>query len=144
MMIAILVLNTSGLWIVLTILLVLLLLREAFQLSVSLKRYIFTPENWIEGLMIVLVGVILWVPDTYFEDPCMLKRHLAAISLVLSWAEMITLVARHPKLAQYNIYVTMFYRVLRTFTFFLVSADDRSNHICILTLLSANYDQNSP
>ena len=69
----------------------------------------------------IAVGIILWVPDSAFETPCQTKRHFAAISLVLSWAEMITLVARHPKLAQYNIYVTMFYKVLKTFTQFLVS-----------------------
>ena len=121
MMVSILILNTTALWTVLTILLIMFMLRELFQMSVSLKRYIFTPENWIEGLLIVFVGVILWVPDSALNDPCNLKRHLAAIALVLSWAEMITLVARHPKLARYNIYVTMFYRVLRTFSFFLVS-----------------------
>ena len=69
---------------------------------------------------IFVVGVILWVPDSALDNPCTIKRHFAAISLVLSWAEMITLVARHPKLANLNIYVTMFYRVLRTFTLFLV------------------------
>ena len=82
----------------------------------------------------ILVGIILWVPDSALENPCSLKRHLAAISLVLSWAEMITLVARHPRLAQYNIYVTMFYRVLRTFTLFLVSLKMTAG-VCNLTLL---------
>ena len=119
MMAVILTLGTAALWTVLTILLTMFAFREAFQMSVSLKRYIFTPENWLEGLLIILVGIILWVPDAQLEDPCQLKRHFAAISLVLSWAEMITLVARHPKLAQYNIYVTMFYKVLTTFTLFL-------------------------
>ena len=71
-------------------------------------------------MIFFVVGIILWIPDSSFENPCTLKRHLAAISLVLAWAEMITLVARHPKLAKLNIYVTMFYRVLRTFTLFLV------------------------
>ena len=121
MMVVILTFHTAALWTVLTILLVMFAFREAFQMSVSLKRYIFTPENWIEGLLIILVGIILWVPDSNFDEPCKLKRHFAAISLVLSWAEMITLVARHPKLSQYNIYVTMFYKVLKTFTLFLVS-----------------------
>ncbi len=114
-------LSTSALYYVLTILLVLFILREAFQMSVSLKRYIFTPENWLEGLLIVLVGTILWIPDSSFASPCETKRHFAAISLVLSWAEMITLVARHPKLSEYNIYVTMFFTVLKTFTKFLAS-----------------------
>ena len=148
MMVTILILNTKPLWTILTILLLMMICRELFQMSVSLKRYIFTPENWIELLLIgfgksqnrhiqifplcikmyhsykinyfFVVGIILWIPDSSFENPCTLKRHLAAISLVLAWAEMITLVARHPKLAKLNIYVTMFYRVLRTFTLFLV------------------------
>ena len=47
------------------------------------------------------------------------KRHLAAVSLVLSWAEFITLVGKHPKLTRYNVYVTMFYKVMVTFFFFL-------------------------
>ena len=73
------------------------------------------------SIYFITVGIILWIPDSAFESPCETKRHFAAISLVLSWAEMITLVARHPKLAKYNIYVTMFYKVLSTFTLFLVS-----------------------
>ena len=87
--------------------------------SQNIFRSIF--NDIIDICKSILVGIILWVPDSALENPCSLKRHLAAISLVLSWAEMITLVARHPRLAQYNIYVTMFYRVLRTFTLFLVS-----------------------
>ena len=61
--------------------------------------------------MIALVGVVMWCPDsTLGSSNCALKRHLAAVALVLSWAEFVTLVARHPNLARYNIYVTMFYK----------------------------------
>ena len=67
-------------------------------MMVSLKRYVFGAENWLEIATIVLVGVILYVPDSRFEDPCETKQHLAAIALVLSWATLITLVGRHPKL----------------------------------------------
>lgn len=98
----------------------LLMLRELFQMTGSLKRYLVSPENWLEMVMIALISVILWVPDSSFEEPCSVKRHLAAITIILSWAELITLVARHPRLARYNIYVTMFYKVLQTFFFFLV------------------------
>uniref|UniRef100_A0A0K2VB98 Transient receptor potential cation channel protein painlesslike [Acyrthosiphon pisum] n=1 Tax=Lepeophtheirus salmonis TaxID=72036 RepID=A0A0K2VB98_LEPSM len=112
--------RTAALWSVLTGLIVLLILRELFQLGVSLKRYIFTPENWLEVSMITLVCVILFVPDSYFLEPCETKRHLAAITILLSWSEMITLIARHPRLERYNIYVTMFYKVLKTFFFFLL------------------------
>lgn len=49
-----------------------------------------------------------------------MKRHMAAIALVLSWAEFITLVGKHPKLTRYNVYVNMFYKVMGTFLFFLI------------------------
>ena len=34
--------------------------------------------------------------------------------------ELVTMVGRHPRLSSYNIYSTMFYRVLKTFSTFLV------------------------
>jgi len=40
--------------------------------------------------------------------------------IVLSWAEMIILIGRHPKLKEYNIYVTMFFKVLKPFLLFFV------------------------
>ena len=120
---ALLLLKTGPLWHVLTVLLALLMFREVCQMSASLKRYLLSPENWMEMLMIVLVGVVMWCPDSALRggsSNCAVKRHLAAVALVLSWAEFVTLVARHPNLARYNIYVTMFYRVLQTFFFFLL------------------------
>ena len=68
---------------------------------------------WSTKIFYFLVGIILWGDDSYFD--CHYKRHFAAIALVLSWSELITLVARHPKLAKYNIYVTMFYKVLEKY-----------------------------
>ena len=94
----------------------LLALREFFQVTVSLRRYLLSPENWIEVTTIILIGIILFHND---EDKA-LKRHLSAIAIVLSWAELITLVGKHPKLTRYNVYVTMFYKVLGTFCFFLL------------------------
>eukprot|EP00092_Neocalanus_flemingeri_P007937 GFUD01008564.1.p1 GENE.GFUD01008564.1~~GFUD01008564.1.p1 ORF type:complete len:1055 (-),score=196.84 GFUD01008564.1:189-3353(-) len=91
--------------------------REFFQMAVSLRRYFLTVENWIELSMIVLISVILFIPDEGNRD---LKRHLAAISLFLSWAELITFVAKHPRLTRYNVYVTMFYKVFTSFFFFLL------------------------
>ena len=96
--------STKGLWLSLTILLGLLVIREFFQMSGSLKRYFLSPENLLEVSMIVLVGVILWVPDGSLGwGPCAVKRHLAAVAIILSWAELITLVARHPRLARYRL-----------------------------------------
>jgi len=115
-----LIFQAKAMFIVLTILLALVSFREGLQMMVSLKKYVFGAENWLEIATIVLVGVILYVPDSRFEDACETKRHLAAIAIVLSWATLITLVGRHPKLSRYNIYVTMFYKILETFVTFLL------------------------
>ena len=92
----------------------LLIVRELFQVTVSLKRYLLSPENWLEVTVIILILIILF--DHGSEE---LKRHLSAVAIVFSWAELITLVGKHPKLTRYNVYVVMFYKVMGTFFFFL-------------------------
>merc|ERR1711892_184754 len=95
-------------------LLILLLMREMIQMTVSLKRYFSSFENWIELIILVLGTYLLLAKDGSFE----LKKHLAAFAIVLSWAELIVLFGRHPKLKEYNIYVTMFLKVMKTFFLF--------------------------
>ncbi len=92
-----------------------LIVREFFQMTVSLKRYLLSPENWLEVSVIVLIMVVIYGEDGSQD----LKRHLSAIAIVFSWAELITLVGKHPKLTRYNVYVVMFYKVMGTFFFFL-------------------------
>jgi len=99
------------------VLISILIARELLQMAVSLKRYFSSFENWLELSMISLVIAIV---ANNGEDAILLNRHLAAIALVLSWAELITLIGRHPKLLHCNVYVTMFYRVLNSFFFFLL------------------------
>ncbi|XP_023328490.1 transient receptor potential cation channel protein painless isoform X2 [Eurytemora carolleeae] len=100
----------------LIILLILLILRELLQTTVSFKRYIFSIENIVEICIISLTIVLITDKDgERFE----LNRHLAAIVLLLSWGELIVLVGVHPKLKHCNIYVTIFFKVLRTFFWFL-------------------------
>ena len=74
-----------------------------------LSRYVLSPENWLECGTIVFVSVVLFHDQG--DNAEVVKRHLAAVSIVLSWAELITLVGKHPKLTRYNVYVTMFYKV---------------------------------
>ncbi len=107
--------HVKVLWTSLVILIGILLIREMFQALISLKRYFFSPENWLEIAVIILGSIILFDKDQSEET----KRHLAAVAIVLSWAELITLVGKHPKLTRYNIYVVMFYKVMGTFFFFL-------------------------
>jgi len=110
----------------LIILTCLLILRELFQMTVSLKRYILSPENWLEMSVILLVLFIIFHPDYSVKEeesenlPWDLKRHMASIAIVISWAELITLVGKHPNLTRYNVYVVMFYKVMATFFFFLI------------------------
>jgi hypothetical protein len=40
--------SVGSLWYVITVLIGLLVLRELFQMSVSIRRYCLTPENWLE------------------------------------------------------------------------------------------------
>ncbi len=107
--------RVKTLWVSLLILIVVLVAREVLRIMVSLKRYVLSPENWIEVSVIFLVSTILLFDRGSFD----LKRHLAAVAIVLSWAQLITLVGKHPKLNRYNIYVVMFYKVMKTFLFFL-------------------------
>lgn len=116
-MVSLIFVGSQYLWLYLMVLTLILLFRELFQVSVSLKRYLVSPENWLEVSMIVMIGLILSLDGSDYSTD--LKRHLSAITIVLSWAELITLIGRHPKLTRCNVYVTMFYKVMGTFFFFL-------------------------
>ena len=79
------------------------------QLAVSVKRYLLSPENLIEVTVMVLLAVILFAKDDFVEHD--LKRIFAAYAIVLSWAELIVLIGKHPKLSNLNVYATMFFKV---------------------------------
>merc|ERR1719483_643583 len=115
LLVSLMIFGASALKTILAGLLVVFLLREILQMIVSLKRYVSSFENWMEIGIIILVTFILCNEEAKSEE---LNRHLAAIVIVLSWAEMIVLIGRHPKLKEYNIYVTMFLKVLKTFLLF--------------------------
>lgn len=57
----------------------------------------------------VLLAIILFAKDDIIEHD--LKRIFAAYAIVLSWAELIVLVGKHPKLSRLNVYATMFFKV---------------------------------
>lgn len=110
--------DVTVLWHLVTVLLVGLVLREALQLGIAPRRYFFSLENWLEMVLIALTSVLLFYG--HYGCHVQTKRHLGAAIIVLSWSELITMVGRHPKLTTYNIYVTMFYKVLGTFILFLM------------------------
>ena len=97
-MVLILCFGSKSLWAALLITTALMAIREFLQVAVSLKRYILSPENWIEVVTILCICMILFLNNN--SDKTTLKRHLSAIAIVLSWAELITLVGKHPKLTR--------------------------------------------
>ena len=108
---------TRFLWGASTACLIFLALRETLQLGIAPRRYIFTLENWVDVSLIALTSILLFHGD--YGCHVLLKRQVSAFIIVLSWSELITMIGRHPKLTEINIYVTMLYRVLGTFIQFL-------------------------
>jgi ankyrin repeat protein len=88
--------NVSGFWWVLSVLLlILLMLRELFQLVVSPSKYFRSPENYLEILLLITSASILfsdWVRNSA-------RPHFSAIAILLSWAELVLLIGRHPRLS---------------------------------------------
>merc|ERR1719483_1564346 len=66
--------------------------------------------------MIIIVSVILYNDGSGMFE---LNRNLAAIAIFFSWSKVITFIGKHPKHNRLNIYVTMFFKVLKSFFFFL-------------------------
>jgi len=115
----ILVTGVAAVKIVLCVLLSFFILREIFQLFVSVKRYFSSFENWIEIGIIILTSILVFQSEEDSDFVKDINKHLSAINIVLSLAELVVLIGRHPKLKEFNIYVTMFLKVLKTFFMFI-------------------------
>jgi len=72
----------------------LLALRELFQLLVSPRKYVSSAENWMEAVLILVTFVLL----SRRTDGQALQQ-LSAVAILLSWAELVLLIGRHPMLA---------------------------------------------
>lgn len=104
----------------LVVLLCCLALRELLQMFASLKRYLLSLENWLELLLLSLLSYLLFAPEDAADCSCQTGRHVAAVAILLAWTEFVLLVAKHPRLARYNVYSSMFIKVLWTFLSFLL------------------------
>ncbi|KAJ8871071.1 hypothetical protein PR048_027375 [Dryococelus australis] len=69
--------------------------RELFQFVLFLKKYVTSPENYLEISLIIVTGIILFSPSHETE----IVQPLSAISILLSWTELVLLIGRHPKLS---------------------------------------------
>lgn len=75
--------------------LILLIIRELFQLLVAPKRYCQSFENWMEISLIVVTAWILCY-DSASEST---KQQLSAVAILLSSAELVLLIGQFPKLS---------------------------------------------
>lgn len=77
-----------------TVFLFVFIIRELFQLIISPMKYLISPENWLEISIISVTIAIL------FCNSCIKIRHqMSAIAILLSWAELVLLIGRHPSLS---------------------------------------------
>jgi len=88
---------------------------EFVQMAVSIKRYIASPENLIQLIILGITTALVLRGDQ--EEGWQERRHLAALVLTLSWTEGLILVGQHPSLSTK---LTMFYTVFVTFFQFLL------------------------
>jgi hypothetical protein len=75
--------------------LILLILREVFQLVVGPSKYLRSPENYLEFLLLATSASILFCEWVHHNA----RPHFSAIAILLSWAELVLLIGRHPRLS---------------------------------------------
>ena len=109
--------NSLALWVTVTVLLALLLLRELLQFGVHPSKYLTSLENILEIILLVITSILLLPtnPGCHYQ----FKREISSSVLLISWILLVTMIGRHPQMSACNIYSTMFYRVLKTFVSFL-------------------------
>ena len=105
--------NASGFWwAVLIVFLALLIVRELFQLVVFSSKYFKNPENYLEFILLVTSAAILFSDWVHGHA----RPHFSAVAILLSWAELVLLIGRHPSL---SVNIEMFKRVTWNFLKFL-------------------------
>ena len=105
--------NASGFWwALLIVFLALLTVRELFQLVVFPSKYINNPENYLEFILLVTSAAILFSDWVHGHA----RPHFSAVAILLSWAELVLLIGRHPSL---SVNIEMFKRVSWNFLKFL-------------------------
>lgn len=105
--------NASGFWwAVLIVFLALLTVRELFQLVVFSSEYFKDPENYLEFIVLITSAAILFSDWVHGHA----RPHFSAVAILLSWAELVLLIGRHPSL---SVNIEMFKRVSWNFLKFL-------------------------
>lgn len=87
--------ESSVIWFVVLILLLILALREIFQLYLAPIKYVLNLENWLEISLIAATIIILCFDNVQLKT----KHQVSAVCIMLSWAELVLLIGRHPALS---------------------------------------------
>ncbi len=94
-----------------------IVVRECLQVYIMTSDYCKHPENYLE-ILLILDTVALLVYG-WFGCHIYVQRHLATVAILLSWWEAVTMIGRNPAMGTFTSYVTMYYRVAKTFFWFL-------------------------
>lgn len=111
----------------------LLIAKELFQMAHSWASYVNHWENWLQWLIIISVFLCVLhrhsVGDVS-QDVLTWQHHVAAVSIFLTWIELMMLVGRFPI---FGLYVQMFTTVAVNFAKFLLA------YICLLVAFSLSF-----
>uniref|UniRef100_A0A6P7GLG9 Transient receptor potential cation channel protein painless-like n=1 Tax=Diabrotica virgifera virgifera TaxID=50390 RepID=A0A6P7GLG9_DIAVI len=82
-------------WIILLITFFVLMFRELFQIFVLPKKYFTNFENYMEIILIILAGSILFIGSPSINT----RKQLSSLSILLAAFELILMIGQHPKLS---------------------------------------------
>ena len=130
-LITIVLIGAEGiLWFVISAILFYQCLKECAQIVTSFPDYLFNLENYFDMAQIGSIYFLLYYPNKLLDfhqsinenelvGDCMVKRSLAALTILVTFVRLLTCVAQHPRLERCKIYFTMLYRVTQSFLEFL-------------------------
>ncbi|KAJ8953048.1 hypothetical protein NQ314_007423 [Rhamnusium bicolor] len=111
---------------------ILLLGKELFQIAHSLIVYLKQWENWVQWMIIISVFCCVQpVPNMDVkEDVYEWQHHVAAISIFLSWVELMMIVGRFPI---FGLYIQMFTTVSVNFGKFMLA------YVCLFVAFALSF-----
>ena len=80
----------------------------------EVMRHLGQLENWLEVIFLVCTTILI-LTTTLPQQPVCAMRAVAATSLLLSWVLATNVVVMMPYFHQHNIYITMFFNVMKKF-----------------------------
>lgn len=102
------------LWWTLLVLTALLATRELIQVVADKTDFFCSLENWLEVFFIVATFALIGFSSNSGQSVCHM-RGLAATILLTSWIMFFGMIGRHPNMQHHNIYITMFFKVMKRF-----------------------------